>query len=561
MGESRNVYVEPDKRAVIRTADVYQTEVEAGTAGYSDTLLAVVANFKNSGAPEGFNAQSMVGKSKRGEVALRLFAVIDPETETFVRAGFKTRGCLAMTACASVICSMIEGKTFAEALAITPDDVKNALDGVPWDKVHTTYFAVEGVRALIGDFIINRGGTIADLDAVVPCDELSIPCAMCEHCSLRDARIELRFGPAPAAVVAEEDAAAEVAGEAVRDEPAVEAAGNEAVGETASDEAAEGDAEAEVQARELAEHNALAQVFNDVRAQSADSRLVTPTRWAEIGLVPEHMTPDEFEMFVYEYLEEDRAARAEAAETEAEAAPVFRTATRAVGVPAFLRTPEEEPEEAASAEGNSEPPALVQEQAEGDCAPEANFASDPQAEVAPALEPHANPASDPNNPFAHLDIPAGYRLEEIEGEWVLVETGEEEPPAELPIECATIVTLVGAHSYYVYDRSVMTDTYAHWAFLAAEDNRIVTFVDCVREDSRVYPRPLAASSLKNPPFNMSDEDIEEAWQAVQASGEYPDIERTEASNGDVYFYSTEYLSPGYAASLAEWDAVERRLHL
>ena len=118
MGESRNVYVEPDERAVIRTADVYQTEVEAGTGGYSDTLLAVVANFRNSGAPEGFNAQSMVGKSKRGEVALRLFAVIDPATETFVRMGFKSRGCLAMTACASTICSMVEGKSFAEALAI-----------------------------------------------------------------------------------------------------------------------------------------------------------------------------------------------------------------------------------------------------------------------------------------------------------------------------------------------------------------------------------------------------------------------------------------------------------
>ena len=134
MGESRNVYVEPDERAVIRTADVYQTEVEAGTGGYSDTLLAVVANFRNSGAPEGFNAQSMVGKSKRGEVALRLFAVIDPATETFVRMGFKSRGCLAMTACASTICSMVEGKSFAEALAIRPEDVKAALDGVPSDK-------------------------------------------------------------------------------------------------------------------------------------------------------------------------------------------------------------------------------------------------------------------------------------------------------------------------------------------------------------------------------------------------------------------------------------------
>ena len=85
--EARNVYREVQDRHVLRTADVYQTEIEDGVTGYSDTLLSVVANFRNGGAPEGFNAQSMVGKSKRGEVALRLFAVIDPDTRTFVRAG------------------------------------------------------------------------------------------------------------------------------------------------------------------------------------------------------------------------------------------------------------------------------------------------------------------------------------------------------------------------------------------------------------------------------------------------------------------------------------------
>lgn len=191
MGESRNVYIEPDERAVIRTADVYQTEIEAGTAGYSDTLLAVVATYKNSGAPACVNAQSMVGKSKRGEVALQLFAEVDPDTETFVHVGFKTRGCLAMTACASTVCSMAQGKTFAEALAIGPDDVREAIDGVPWDKVHTLYFAAEGIRALVGDYLIRQGASRADLDVRVPCDECSVPCAMCEHCSLRDARIEL----------------------------------------------------------------------------------------------------------------------------------------------------------------------------------------------------------------------------------------------------------------------------------------------------------------------------------------------------------------------------------
>lgn len=190
--EARNVYREVKDRHVLRTADVYQTEIEDGVTGYSDTLLSVVANFCNGGAPEGFNAQSMVGKSKRGEVALRLFAVVDPDTERFVRVGFKARGCLAVTGCASVVCSMLEGRTFDEALAITTNDVKTALDGVPVDKVYTLHFAVEAIRALIGDYLAHRGATLEELDALVPCDAMSVPCIICEHCSFRSTRVELK---------------------------------------------------------------------------------------------------------------------------------------------------------------------------------------------------------------------------------------------------------------------------------------------------------------------------------------------------------------------------------
>lgn len=58
--EGRDIYHEPDDRALIRTKDVYQTELDNGVDGYSETLLAIVANFKNAGKPEGFNVQSMV---------------------------------------------------------------------------------------------------------------------------------------------------------------------------------------------------------------------------------------------------------------------------------------------------------------------------------------------------------------------------------------------------------------------------------------------------------------------------------------------------------------------
>ena len=371
----------------------------------------------------------------------------------------------------------------------------------------------------------------------------------------------------------------------------VAAAGNAEAAAAGVDAAPEGEAADEpteeelAVARELAENNALADVFDDVRKQSADSHLVTPERWPEIGLVPEHMTAEDFEMFVYEWLEDYQAEHKEEIEAERAAerakAAAVRSATRAVGVPPKIPNRRleqiEADNEAKATEAADKAPEAVEDSAEAESAAgvDASVQVDDAAEsaesAAVAATPAASepapgspdsaaedeqPAEDDRSPFAGLRIPEGYRLEQIEGEWVLVED-ENAAPVRKEIKCNRIKVLMGMHSYYLYDETLMTASYARWAFLAAEDNPVVTFVECVREDSRVYPRPYAAECLKNPPFRMTDEQIEETWQAVRDSGNYPDIERTEASNGDVYYYSTQYLESGYAASLAEYDAVER----
>lgn len=368
----------------------------------------------------------------------------------------------------------------------------------------------------------------------------------------------------------------------------VAAAGDAEAAAAGVDEAPEGEAADEpteeelAAARELAENNALADVFDDVRKQSADSHLVTPERWPEIGLVPEHMTAEDFEMFVYEWLEDYQAEHKDEIEAERAAerakAAAVRSATRAVGVPPKIpnrrleqievdneaKAADKAPEaveDSAEAESAAGVDASVQVDNAAESAESAAVAATPAAsEPAPGSPDSAaedeQPAENDRSPFAGLRIPEGYRLEQIEGEWVLVED-ESAAPVRKEIKCNRIKVLMGMHSYYLYDETLMTASYARWAFLAAEDNPVVTFVECVREDSRVYPRPYAAECLKNPPFRMTDDQIEETWQAVRDSGNYPDIERTEASNGDVYYYSTQYLEPGYAASLAEYDAVER----
>ena len=389
--------------------------------------------------------------------------------------------------------------------------------------------------------------------------------------------------------IVSEDAESAV-GEVAADQ-GVAAAGNAEAAAAGVDEAPEGEAADEpteeelAAARELAENNALADVFDDVRKQSADSHLVTPERWPEIGLVPEHMTDEDFEMFVYEWLEDYQAEHKDEIEAERAAerakAAAVRSATRAVGVPPKIPNRRlaqiEADNKAKAAEAADKAPEAVGDSVEvesaagvdastqsgnaAEAAESAAVAAAPAtSEPAPGSPDSAaedeQPAEDDRSPFAGLRIPEGYRLEQIEGEWVLVED-ENAAPVRKEIKCNRIKVLMGMHSYDLYDEPLLTASYARWAFLAAEDNPVVTFVECVREDSRVYPRPYAAECLKNPPFRMTDEQIEETWQVVRDSGNYPDIERTEASNGDVYYYSTQYLESGYAASLAEYDAVER----
>lgn len=305
----------------------------------------------------------------------------------------------------------------------------------------------------------------------------------------------------------------------------------------------------EIAAREeQAEHDALVAVFDDVRARSADSELVQPVRWGQIGFVPDHMTADDFEMFVYEYLEDFLAQEAQdAADAPAEEKRIYRSATRAVGVPLV-----------------DEPEALSKERFESE-------AEDVAATTAESSEPDGGeqgidgapvvPAASDSPDFTQPVFSKSGKIMIVDGEPMFVEDEEEQVDANTPIRCAGIALLQGQRSYYLYSREFMTDNYAHWSYLAHEDNAVVTLVDCAREESRVYPRPMPAESMKNPPFNMSDEQITETWRIIEESGEFPDMATVSASNDEVYYFSTEYLSSAYAQSLAEWASVERQMNM
>lgn len=509
----RNVYRVPEDRVLLRTADVYQTEAEDDVASYSDRLLAIVADFRNSGRPEGANAQSMAGKSKRGEVACRLFARIDPETGIIEAAGFKTRGCLAMTACASAACILIEGKPLEEALDITIEDIRTYVDGVPAGKVNALHFAVCAVRGLVGDFLLRDGASLEELEEAVSCDPSSLSCIMAEHCSYRQSLLEART-------------------------------------------------EADERRRAQEEENACARLFELVRKRSRQGKLTGSADWGE--LVPAHLLADEFAERVFARLGADAAeAGADALATDGDPASPATVkppepspfANRGVGIPVLFGKKTTETEKAETGAGQR-----AQADDENGDASEGSVAASGSESVLDDI-PHVFDYSHDAPPSLgdddELVPPEGYALVEVDGQWGLVKTDEPPRPKALVADAAGIKVIRGDGGAYLYDGDAMTPTFARWAFLAQEDDPLVAFAYCVREDSRVYPRPMARSSFANEPLSMDAEAVEAAWRRAKALPAYADIHRITASNGDVYFYSSDYLGEDHAASLAEWASVER----
>ena len=307
--------------------------------------------------------------------------------------------------------------------------------------------------------------------------------------------------------------------------------------------AADGEAVDDALDPEQAREEAIAAVLDAARTASRASRLSCPCEWEAAGLVPPSMTPEDLEMAVYDALMEfgDPNGSRDAADIEgpdAGAAPrraankhvksAFSSSNgRPVGASPFKHK-----------KPRADDPAMGDVQGAGGCPDRASSAATGTAQW--AVPPSEDCLSESGYPPAPPQ-----------------ETSNQIPEEDPHPEFAHIRLLMGAESYYLYDDSAMTDAYARWAFLAAEDDPVATFIECVREESSVYPRPMARESLANDPFRMKAEAVEAAFAEARAQGRADDIERVEASNGDVYFYSTTYLTPRRAQALAEWDAVER----
>lgn len=116
---------------------------------YSETVMDHFANPRNMGDMENPSAVGNVGNPVCGDM-MRLFLKI--ENGVIVDVKFKTFGCGAAIASSSMLTEMLKGKTLDEAMAISNEEVVNALGGLPEAKIHCSVMAEEALKAAMEDY-------------------------------------------------------------------------------------------------------------------------------------------------------------------------------------------------------------------------------------------------------------------------------------------------------------------------------------------------------------------------------------------------------------------------
>jgi nitrogen fixation NifU-like protein len=117
--------------------------------GYSPQLIDHFEHPRNAGAMEGADAEAYVTNPVCGD-SMRIFLRIDDGR--VAAASFLTSGCPAAIGTSSAATELVQGRTLADAAALTRDDYAEAVGGLPKAKLHCSVLAAAAVRQAIEDW-------------------------------------------------------------------------------------------------------------------------------------------------------------------------------------------------------------------------------------------------------------------------------------------------------------------------------------------------------------------------------------------------------------------------
>lgn len=122
---------------------------------YNETVMDHFSNPRNVGIITDASGTGHASNSADGD---KIIIYIKVEDDVLVNIKFNTYGCGAAIAASSMITTMAEGMTLADALGISNDDVAEALGGLPPQKLKCSNIAADALHDAIRDYRSKTAG-------------------------------------------------------------------------------------------------------------------------------------------------------------------------------------------------------------------------------------------------------------------------------------------------------------------------------------------------------------------------------------------------------------------
>ena len=116
---------------------------------YSNKIIEMFQNIKNSGMIKGANGAGVAGNPCCGDI-IKIF--IKVEDEQIVDAKFKTFGCAPAIVASEIAVNLLIDKTIDEAKQITKQDILDEIGLLPPEKIDCVSLAVKAISETISDY-------------------------------------------------------------------------------------------------------------------------------------------------------------------------------------------------------------------------------------------------------------------------------------------------------------------------------------------------------------------------------------------------------------------------
>jgi len=117
---------------------------------YNPTVMEHFMNPRNMGDLKDADGVGEVGAAACGDIMKISLKIKDGKIED---ARFKTFGCGSAIASSSMATELIKGRTIAEAMDFSNQEVVDALGGLPPVKIHCSVLAEEALKAALEDYV------------------------------------------------------------------------------------------------------------------------------------------------------------------------------------------------------------------------------------------------------------------------------------------------------------------------------------------------------------------------------------------------------------------------